>query len=255
MTQVVLITGAANGIGRRLANLFAAEGDAVAALDRDAASLTSLKSELKERGHSVAIAVADVTRADELAKAIANLEGQLGPVDTLIASAGIGLETSALKFNAADFERVVAVNLIGVANSIAVVLPGMIERRSGHLVAMSSLASFCGIPKMLAYCASKSGVNALMDGLRAEVRPIGLTVTTICPGWIRTAMTAELQDRLPDILDLDVAAKRIHTAIRAKKTFVAFPAATARRLRFLGWLPRSWRDRILVTMANRMKPK
>src|SRR5262249_37806102 len=128
MSQVVLITGAANGIGRRLAHLFAADGAAIAALDRDAAGLDSLTTALRAQGHSVAAAIGDVTRMSELVPAIANLEGQLGPVDILIANAGIGLETSALKFNAADFERVVAVNLVGVANSIAAVLPGMIER-------------------------------------------------------------------------------------------------------------------------------
>jgi short-subunit dehydrogenase len=250
---VVLITGAANGIGRRLATLFAADGDAIAALDQDAAGLASLAAEL--RGRSIATAVADVTRNEDLRSAVATLEQQLGPIDTLIANAGIGVETSALALSAADFERVVAVNLIGVANCIAAVLPGMIARRRGHLVAMSSLASLAGVPRMLAYCASKSGVNALMDGLRAEVRPIGLTVTTICPGWIRTAMTADVQHRLPDILELEAAAARIHAAIRAKRSFLAFPTSMAWRLRILGWLPRSWRDRILATMANRMKPK
>jgi short-subunit dehydrogenase len=255
MANVVMITGAANGIGRRLALLFAADGNAVAALDCDAAGLDSLSAELRSRGHSIATAVADVTRIDELRSAVAALEQQLGPIDTLVANAGIGIETSALAFNPADFERVVAVNLIGVANSIAVVLPGMIELKRGHIVAMSSLASFGGVPRMLAYCASKSGVNALMEGLRAEVRPIGLTVTTVCPGWIRTAMTKNLHDRMPGLLDVDAAAATIHAAIRAKKTFVAFPAGMAWQLRVINWLPRSWRDRILVTMANRMKPK
>ena len=84
--------------------------------------------------------------------------------------------------------------------------------------------------------------------------PIGLTVTTVCPGWIRTAMTADIQDQLPDILELDDAAGRIHRAIRAKKMFVAFPAAMAWKLRVLRWLPRSWRDKVLVTMAKRMMP-
>jgi hypothetical protein len=68
-------------------------------------------------------------------------------------------------------------------------------------------------------------------------------------------MTADVQNRLQNILDLDVAAARIYAAIRAKKTFIAFPAGMAWQLRVLGWLPRSWRDQILAKMANRMKPK
>src|SRR6185295_15853262 len=112
--------------------------------------------ELQTQGRRIATIVADVTR-DDLPTAIADLERQLGPTDTLIANAGIGIETSARRLVAADFERVISVNLIGVANSVAAVLPGMLARERGHLVAMSSLASLCGIPKMLAYCASKSG--------------------------------------------------------------------------------------------------
>lgn len=253
--SVLFITGAANGIGRRLATLFAAEGQAIAALDRDASGLESLAAELRSRNQIVATAVGDVTRVDDLRAAVAEFEKQLGPIDTLIASAGVGLETSAFAFDAAVFERVIAINLIGVANSIAAVLPGMIERNRGHIVALSSLASFGGVPRMLAYCASKSGVNAMMEGLRAEVSRTGIQVTTICPGWIRTAMTADIQEQLPDILELDDAANRIHAGIRAKKKFIAFPAAMAWKLRVLSWLPRSWRDKILVTMANRMQVK
>ena len=249
----VLITGAANGIGRRLAALFAAEGRAIAALDRDPAGLETLAAEL--RGKRIATAIADVTKMDELKPAIASLEQQLGPIETLVANAGIGIETSGLAFDAGDFERVVAVNLVGVANSIAAVLPGMIERKRGHVAAMSSLASFGGLPRMLGYCASKSGVNALMEGLRAEVKHTGVTTTTICPGWIRMAMTATVHEALPDIMELDAAAARIYKAIVAKKSFVAFPAGMAWKLRFLRLLPRSWRDTILVTMAQRMKPQ
>jgi short-subunit dehydrogenase len=251
MPSTILITGAANGIGRRLATLFAADGDSIAALDRDAAGLESLVAEM--RGRTIATVTADVTRIDELRAAVATLEQQFGPIDTLIANAGIAVETSAFALNPADFERVIDVNLIGVANSIAAVLPGMIQRQRGHLAALSSLASFGGLPRMLAYCASKSGVNALMEGLRAELRPIGVTTTTVCPGWIRTAMTREVAARLPNILELNDAAARIHAAIRAKKEFVAFPAGAAWQLRFLGWLPRSWRDRVLGTMTKRMK--
>src|SRR5215213_9812883 len=160
MPPVVLITGAASGIGRRLATLFAEGRYSIAAFDRDAAGLESLAAEFHVRRQLIATAIGDVTRIDELRSSAAAIEAELGPIDTLVANAGVGIETSALAFNPADFEQVVAVNLVGVANSIAAVLPGMIERKRGHIVAMSSLASFGGVPRMLAYCASKSGVNA-----------------------------------------------------------------------------------------------
>src|SRR5262249_54383520 len=161
--------------GRQLALTLAAEGARIAALDRQAEGLDALAAELK--GKPLACAVADVTDLPGLRAAVARLEGELGPTDLLVANAGIGRETPALTFRAEDIAEQINVNLIGVANSIDAVLPGMRERRRGHLAALSSLASYRGLPLMAGYCASKAGVNALLDALRVELRPLGIAVT------------------------------------------------------------------------------
>src|SRR5947209_6197642 len=132
MAPVALITGAAHGIGRQLAIHLARDGFAIAALDLDADALATLDAELGSAPHATAIA--DVTQAEHLQEQIRQLEEGLGPTQVLIANAGIGRETSALDFRAAEFEKVIRVNLLGVSNSVAAVLPGMIARRSGHLV-------------------------------------------------------------------------------------------------------------------------
>lgn len=250
---VALITGAASGIGRALALALAKRGWAIAALDCRDEGLISLASELAAEQKRCAWAVADVTQAEQLQSKVRELEQALGPTDMLVASAGIGLETSALDLHAADVARVIDVNLTGVANSIAAVLPGMLERRRGHLVALSSVASFRGLPRLLAYSASKAGLNAFMEGLRVEVRPLGLHVTTICPAWIRTPMTAALHGKLPDMLELDDAIERMIRAIEKKQVYCAFPRATVRRLRILGWLPRSWQDAFLARMSRQIQ--
>ncbi|HZT80250.1 MAG TPA: SDR family oxidoreductase, partial [Gemmataceae bacterium] len=175
--QVALVTGAGSGLGRQLALRLAAEGARIAAVDLSAEALAKLTAELA--GKPVATAVADVADVNALRAAVPQLEQQLGPVDLLIANAGIGRETSALAFRAEDVAAQVNVNLIGVANSIDAVLPGMLARRRGHLAAISSLASYRGLPKMAGYCASKAGVNNLLDGLRLELKPLGIAVTTI----------------------------------------------------------------------------
>lgn len=238
--RVALITGAGNGLGRQLALALASEGAAIAAVDLNADSLAALENDLK--GKTVASAVADVTDRSSLRPAVEQLQERLGPIDLLIANAGIGKETSALSFHADDFEAIIRVNLIGVSNSVEAVLNGMLKRRSGHLVGISSLASYRGLPRMAGYCASKAGVNALMDALRIELGPLGINVTTICPGWIRTAMTANLDVPMPDIMDCADAARRILDAVRRGKAFYAFPAHSARRIRFLHWLPCSVSD-------------
>src|SRR5437868_1298356 len=144
MNKVALITGAASGIGRALAVALAQRGYAIAALDCREEGLATLAAQLGSEKRRCAWQVADVTQADALAEKVRLLEDAVGPTDLLVASAGIGLETSAADLKPADIAQVINVNLTGVANSIAAVLPGMRQRRSGHLVAMSSVASFRG---------------------------------------------------------------------------------------------------------------
>jgi NAD(P)-dependent dehydrogenase (short-subunit alcohol dehydrogenase family) len=253
--QVALITGAGSGIGRALALALAAEGARIAALDLHPQGLSELLHELAAQQASPgphASAVVDVTDPAAHQAAVVDLEGQLGPTDLLIACAGLGRKTSASDFSANVVGDVLRVNLIGVANSIAAVLPGMRARRSGHLVALSSLASFHGIPHMGAYCASKAGVNALLDSLRVELRPLGIAVTTICPGWIRTPMTQ--QPDLPlgiQLMDLADAVRIMMKGIRARRPFLAFPRGMVWQLRMIQTLPRTLADWLVGRMARR----
>jgi NAD(P)-dependent dehydrogenase (short-subunit alcohol dehydrogenase family) len=233
--RVVLITGAGSGIGRLMAHTLAGEGAQVAALDIKPDGLATLATEL--HGKNVSTAVADVTDRDSLYPAVRELEGRLGPSDLLIANAGIGVETGADPYNAEGIEAQIRVNLIGVSNSVGAVLPGMIERRRGHLVAISSLASYRGLPKMAGYCASKSGVSALMEALRVELQPLGIAVTTICPGWIRTPLTEQIDVPHPYLMDPQAAVGHILGAVRRRCPFFAFPGPSVRRVRLLRWLP------------------
>jgi short-subunit dehydrogenase len=252
--HVALITGAASGIGRRLALLLGREGARIAAVDLSVEGLASLEAELKGAGGRCATAVADVTDAAAVQAAVSLLEGQAGPTDLLIASAGVGRETPADAFSAEVFAQTVRINLIGVANSIAAVLPGMRERRRGHLAVLSSLASYHGIPRMAAYCASKAGVNALMDALRVELRDSGVVCTTICPGWIRTPMTAPLSLPGVPMLEVEDAARRILTALHRRRAFVAFPAWDVWQVRLLRYLPRPAADWLAHRLWRRSMP-
>jgi NAD(P)-dependent dehydrogenase (short-subunit alcohol dehydrogenase family) len=240
--RVVLITEAAGVIGRRLAGLLGEEGARVGGLDVAADALAGLEAELKAAGRPCAVAAADVTDAAAVRDAVEALEAQLGPTDLLVASAGVGRETTAADFSAAVVAQTIQVNLVGVANSIAAVLPGMRLRRRGHLAALSSLASYRGLPRMAAYCASKAGVNALMDAQRVELRPLGIACTTICPGWVRTPMTAAVDLPGVTMLEADDAARRILAALRRRQAFVAFPAGNVWQVRLLRHLPRSLGD-------------
>lgn len=247
----VLITGAASGIGRQLARLLAAEGARIAALDLNAAGLEALQAELP--GKPLATAVADVTDLHATRSAVARLEGQLGPMDLLIACAGIGRGTPADEFNADDVNVTLRINLIGVVNAIDCVLAGMRQRKSGHLVVLSSLASYRGLPLMSAYCASKAGVNALFDALRVELKPYNVACTTICPGWIRTPMTDPLNVPERDKTSVEDAGRIILDAIRRRRAFLAFPSRLVWRVRLLRYLPRPMADWIATREMGRAR--
>jgi short-subunit dehydrogenase len=248
---VALITGAGSGIGRELARVLSRDGMAIAAIDKNPQGLAALDLELKGQQRMLACAVADVADIGGLRAAVAELEGRLGPVRLLIANAGVGIETSAPRLQAEDLLAIVQVNLFGVANSIAAVLPGMLARRRGHIVGISSLASLRGLPRLFGYCASKAGVNALLEGLRVEVKPYNIDVTTICPGWIRTPMTDAIGGKVP-LMDLDVAVRHIVSAIRRRKRFYAFPRSTAWTLRLLRLLPETMSDWLVARMIGRL---
>jgi short-subunit dehydrogenase len=251
--QVVLITGAGSGIGRQLALSLAGQGAAIAAVDLREEPLAALREALA--GKRVATAVADVTDREGLDAAARRLEEQLGPVDVLIANAGIGIETSALQYRAEDVEVQVRVNLIGVSNSVGAVLPGMLARGRGHLVAISSLAAYRGLPLMAGYCAAKAGVNALMDAVRVEVRPRGVHVTTVCPGWTRTALTDNVSWPKEGMMSVEYAAGRVVDAIRRRRVFCAFPARGAWQVWLLRWLPPAAGDRLIGRLLARLRSR
>ena len=248
-----LITGAGSGIGRELARVLAHKGHAIAAVDVREDGMRALADELQSQGKRIAWAVADVTDPAGLQQAVRDLEAKLGPIDLLVANAGIGIETTGLNYNVADMAKVIGVNLIGVSNSIGAVLPGMIQRQRGHLVAISSIASYRGLPRMLAYCASKAGVNAIMDGLRVELQSVGIHVTTICPGWVRTPLTEQLEGELEHLIDVDMAVREIAYAIERKLPFYTFPRMMRWKLGFMMYWPRSWQDGFIRRLMNRIR--
>jgi short-subunit dehydrogenase len=252
--QVVLITGAGSGIGRQFARALGAEGARIAAVDRNAVALKALESEFA--GQPFAGAVADVTDATGVAAVAHDLETRLGPTDLLIASAGLGKETSTVDYQADVFAELIRVNLIGVSNSIAAVLPGMRERRRGHLAALSSLASWRGLPRMGGYCASKAGVNALLDALRVELKPFNIAVTTLCPGWVRTPMTqAAAIPGSVKMLEVEDAVRRMIGALRRRRAFYAFPRRDVWKIRLTTFLPRSIADWLTARYLQKAENK
>ena len=245
--RVAVITGASSGIGWALARELARQGCKVGLLARRKAELAQLADEIHQAGGAAAFAPADVGDRAEVHAAVDEVRRQLGPVDLLVANAGVGAPTKLDPVNIADVERMFRVNVLGVVYSVEAVLPEMLRRGAGHLAAVSSLGAYKGMPGESAYCASKAAVNTYMEGLRIHLRDRGVAVTTVCPGFIRTPMTAMNKFPMPGLMDADAAARRIARALARRKKVYNFPWQTTLLMKLAGWLP----DWVLArTMAD-----
>ncbi|MEE9607566.1 MAG: SDR family NAD(P)-dependent oxidoreductase [Myxococcota bacterium] len=252
---VALVTGASSGIGRSLARRIAAHGDAVAVLARRAELLDELVGEIERAGgHALALAC-DVTDRAGVLEAVRAAESRLGPIDCLVANAGGGEATFAESFSAQQVEDVLALNVGGVANCIEAVLPGMLERGSGQLVAVSSLAGYRGVPTGAAYSAAKAALTNLMESLRIDLRGRGVDVTLIAPGFVRTKPGAKKKRSKPFSLDLEVATARMHRAILTREPYLAFPRPVAWAAALGRALPAALYDRLLAARGRKRVEK
>jgi short-subunit dehydrogenase len=228
--KVVLITGASSGIGRALAFELARRGAKLGLVARRKELLQEVIGQIQAQNNGredtntdILAAPADVQDGQSMRAAAEQVISTFGRIDVLIANAGIGGTNSGADLDAAKLAEVINVNVIGAANSVAAVLPEMVARGNGHLVAISSLAAYRGLPKSAAYCASKAAVSAMFESLRLDMGPHGIDVTIIHPGFIKTPLTAGRQARLPYLLEVDEAAKKIVEAMERRKKSYAFP--------------------------------
>jgi short-subunit dehydrogenase len=235
--QVALITGASSGIGWELARQLAAEGCKVGLIARRAEPLGELQKLITEKGGTAAFAVADVGNRVQAESAIASLRSQLGPVDLVIANAGVGKATLLDPVNINEVEDMIRINLMGVIYTLSAAMPEMLARKTGHLVAVSSLAGYRGLPGESAYCASKAAVNTYMDGLRIHLRGTGVLATTICPGFVKTPMTAMNKFHMPGLMEADYAAWKIIRAIKRRRKVYNFPWRLHLMVKLSRWVP------------------
>ena len=221
--KVVLITGASSGIGRGLAVELARRGASLGLLARRADILEELVAEIGSSG-GVAVALpVDVTDSVAVQKSADTLRQKFGKIDILIANAGIGATTDVRELRAEDVAKVISINLLGAVNSLISVVPQMVANGNGHIVAISSLAGYRGLPKSGAYCASKAGVSAFFESARLDLKGSGVDVTIIHPGFIKTPLTAGREANMPFLLELDDAVLKMIRAIEKRKKSYAFP--------------------------------
>ena len=241
LRKIIFLTGASSGIGEALALELAHRGSVLGLVARRENELRDLATRCEQAGGSARVFACDVTDAGALQDAADALKKEFGHIDILIANAGIGgnnAETRALRPDAV--KKVIDINLLGAANAVHAVLPHMLERGEGQLVAISSLAGIRGLPKSAAYSASKAGMTAFFESVRLDVQNKGIDVTIIQPGFIKTPLTSGRANKMPYLMELEDGTARILRAIEKKKKFTAFPWQLATLVRagaiFPAWL-------------------
>ncbi|MGE3468172.1 MAG: SDR family NAD(P)-dependent oxidoreductase [Pyrinomonadaceae bacterium] len=243
--KIIFLTGASSGIGEALAMAYARAGATLGLLARRKDALEKLKRRCEKAGGTARVFACDVTDAEAVKLAVNDFLTEFGHLDILIANAGIGgndAETRALEPLAV--KKVIDTNLMGSVNAVHAVLPHMLERDTGQLVAISSLAGFRGLPRSAAYSASKAGMTAFFESVRLDVKHTGVDVTIIQPGFIRTPLTSGREAKMPFLMDLHDAIPLFIRAIEKRKRFSAFPWQLATIVRAGKFMPAWLYDRI-----------
>src|SRR5258706_14651676 len=216
-----IITGASSGIGAALAHELARRGWTLALLSRRGDLLDALVKELPTK--SIALPC-DVTDASAVRDAVKRGEAAVGgPVDLAIANAGVGVPSHAAKFVLADAELMMRVNILGMFNLFDAVIPSMIERRAGRFAGIASIAGLRGLPTSSVYSATKAAMHAFLEASRVELRPYGVGVTTVNPGFIITPMTEKNRFKMPFLMTAEEAARIIANGLERGAGVVEFP--------------------------------
>ena len=214
---------------------------------RDADRLEAVAGDCRASGAAVLPALVDVTDRQAMAAWIVTIEAR-APLDLVIANAGISGGGGEGEADPQRIRRMFAINVEGTLNTIEPALPPMLARRRGQIALMSSLAAFRGMPSAPAYCASKAAVRVYGEALRARLHGSGVSVSVVCPGFVRTPLTARNPFPMPMIMEPEGAAALIQAGLRRRRPQIAFPWRGHLAMRLLAALPPGLADRWLARL-------
>lgn len=246
--NVTFVTGASSGLGREIAIRLAARGETIIALARRHEPLDALVREIEAGGGRARAIVCDVTDREQVARAVDSVEMTEGPIERLVCCTGGGKRTTVDGFQAALLQQMLTLNLMGTANCLEALLPRMLQRGRGHIVAISSLAAARGLPGGIEHSAAKAALSTLLEGLRVDLKPRGIDVTILSPGFVRGD---EGKKRRPLEVPLEVAAARMVNAIDRRYKSHSFPLRLVLLLTFLRCLPPTLSDPIVRRLCAR----
>jgi short-subunit dehydrogenase len=235
--RTAFVTGASSGIGRELARKLAQKGVEVALAARREEPLREIERDIVAGGGKARVYALDVRDVEATRRALDQADQDMGGVDLVIANAGVNKHRWSGELEYRDCADILAVNVEGAVATLVALLPRMVQRRRGHLVGISSLAQYGGLPSAAAYSASKAFLSTFLESLRIDLESTNVMVTDVRPGFVRTPMTQDSKLPMRFILDVEPAAQAIVDAIVRKAPVVAFPWQLATLVRAAALLP------------------
>lgn len=254
MSRLAFITGASSGIGQALAARFHADGYRLALVARRTAEMHAWASQHGLKNDRYQVYGADVAEADSIVAAgLACMDTQ-GVPDVVIANAGIsiGMDTS-VRADLAVMTRLFATNNVGMAATFHPFIDAMVQRGNGTLVGIGSVAGIRGLPGHGAYCASKAAVIAYCESLRGELRPSGVKVVTLCPGYIDTPLTRRNRYAMPFLMQPAAFADQAFAAIEAGDSYRVIPWQMGMVAKLLRMLPNAVFDKVLTGRPRKQR--
>jgi len=206
--KVAMVTGSTRGIGRAIAAALAGAGAKVAVIGRDAARAEQAAGEI---GHGAKGFACDVTSEESVTAAVAAVEKELGGIDILVNNAGVTKDNVFLRLQDADWDVVLEANLKGAFRTIRAASRGMMKKRWGRIINVSSVVGLIGNKGQANYAASKAGLLGLTKSIARELASRGITVNAVAPGFIETDMTAALTPEQRDVLSKQIPLERLGT--------------------------------------------
>jgi short-subunit dehydrogenase len=251
----IVITGASSGLGASLARAYAAPGVTLALIGRSEPRLEAVADSCRNIGAAVETASLDVADAAALATFLLRFDADT-PIDLLIANAGTssGIAADGAAEGVEAATRQVHTNLLGAINTVEPIIPMLRRRGNGQIVLVASLAGYRGLPYSPGYSASKAGVRAYGEGLRALLAPAGVAVSIVCPGFFESPMTDRFIGAHPFVLSLDRATRIVRKGIERRSARIVFPRLLAAGLRFCDLAPAFLGDPILRAFRFHIVP-
>ncbi|MXN46371.1 SDR family oxidoreductase [Shinella kummerowiae] len=224
----VMVTGAAQGIGLAIAEVFLAEGASLFLIDRDGDLLATEVERLRATGGKVGHATADITDAEAIKRAVAAATHEIGRLNALVNNAGANVFFEPLKLSDADWERCFDINLKGAWNCSKAVLPGMIEDGGGVILNIASTHAFTIIPHTFPYPVAKHALLGMTKALGLEYAGQGVRVNALAPGYVRTQKAVEYWESFPNPVAAEAATMKLHPGGR-----IAMPEEIAKAALFM----------------------